>query len=836
MERKKFESILLMIIRIGLFSVVFIPLIFSSKLFFPFIVMKDVVFRVLVEFLFFTYILLVIQNQKYLPKVNMFVMAVFSYFSIITITSFFGIDIYYSFWGNYERMGGLFRMWHVFMYFIVLISIFREEKYWNTLFTLSIASSTIMAFFSLAQKLGVPFILPSSGGDRLTGTIGNAIYLAAYMLFHIFFILYFFIHDRKFNIKMYLLAILGADILLILFDIYMGWRGATTGIIQQLVASKNLFIPIIIFHITLITVWFFKEMRLPVKCFLSLLFVLETAIVIWTQTRGAAIGLYFGVLTAIILGFIVYFRSFARKWFLVGMIILIASPFLLYIFRESSFVQSVPILQRLSGISPFSPDDITTQARILTWTSSLKGWIEDPARFLFGYGLENYYYVFNKNYPSEIYRDAGSQIWFDRAHNIVLDVGISSGIIGLINYLGMITIACVILYAMYKIGKNTVLMLIFIPLFITYFFQNLFVFDTMDSYILFYSVMGFVAFVSFALEDKHFFTKRYLKNIFHGKEIESAFNAKLYQTAFVAVCILFVFSVYYFNIRLVKANRILYVAIRSSMDSPKKYKKNMAMFENAIESAVTGRYEARQQLLEYTMNAKSLKLPDKELRLMVENIEEELKKSIEESPKDVRHYLMLVMLYNKYSSLIPSYNERALEVSKKALELSPTRSQIYFAIGEAYFNQGKKNLAVEYLEQGVALAPYAHDLHYMLAEAYGRTGKFLKAEKELDYLIENFLEIGMSDDHMKQIIDLYEVIGKYDKMIAMLDNLLRLFPNTTKADYFAKYAMAYARKGENEKAEQYIKKVLEFAPERKGDIQIFLDNLRQGKYKNSSSQ
>src|SRR5690606_8564060 len=100
--------------------------------------------------------------------------------------------------------------------------------------------------------------------------------------------------------------------------------------------------------------------------------------------------------------------------------------------KDSTIVSNNDTLRRLATISL---TDTTTESRLTTWQASLSGWIKEPKIFFLGTGLENYYYVFNKNFPIEIYKKAGSQIWFDRAHNIILDIGVTTGIFGLLTYL-----------------------------------------------------------------------------------------------------------------------------------------------------------------------------------------------------------------------------------------------------------------------------------------------------------------------------------------------------------------------------------------------------------------
>ena len=60
---------------------------------------------------------------------------------------------------------------------------------------------------------------------------------------------------------------------------------------------------------------------------------------------------------------------------------------------------------------------------------SLKGLKEHP--FL-GWGQGNFNLVFNKYYDPKMYKQ---EPWFDRAHNVIFDRAITTGLIGLLIYL-----------------------------------------------------------------------------------------------------------------------------------------------------------------------------------------------------------------------------------------------------------------------------------------------------------------------------------------------------------------------------------------------------------------
>ena len=106
-----------------------------------------------------------------------------------------GENFYRSFWSNYERMEGLV----TYLHFCSLISFAlagnaQNGKVWSWLFNTSLFASVIMAFYGIFQLWG---IFQTHQGNRLDVTLGNASYLAIYMVFHIFLAFALFFTGRK---------------------------------------------------------------------------------------------------------------------------------------------------------------------------------------------------------------------------------------------------------------------------------------------------------------------------------------------------------------------------------------------------------------------------------------------------------------------------------------------------------------------------------------------------------------------------------------------------------------------------------------------------------------
>ena len=124
---------------------------------------------------------------------------------IVALSSIFGENFYRSFWSNYERMEGLVTYLHLLAYFLVLTGTMKTEKIWNWLFHTTLLASAVIAFYGVFQLFGV---LQTHQGSRLDATLGNASYLAVYMVFHIFLALAFFYRAKDFRKWIYFFVII----------------------------------------------------------------------------------------------------------------------------------------------------------------------------------------------------------------------------------------------------------------------------------------------------------------------------------------------------------------------------------------------------------------------------------------------------------------------------------------------------------------------------------------------------------------------------------------------------------------------------------------------------
>ncbi|MBU2109637.1 O-antigen ligase family protein, partial [Patescibacteria group bacterium] len=226
----------------GIFILPVTVLIVAESLFFPFITGKNFFFRILVEILLGLWLILAIYDKRYRPKKSWILYFLTAFIAVLVLSTIFSANPYRSFWSNYERMEGLITFLHLFAYFLVFTAVLNTEKLWKWFFHISLGVSVIVAFYGIFQLAGKLEI--HQGGARLDATLGNASYLAIYMVFHIFLALWYFLKTRDWYKWFYLPVIILETLILY----YTATRGAILGFIAGL-------------FITALIVGFFSDSR-----------------------------------------------------------------------------------------------------------------------------------------------------------------------------------------------------------------------------------------------------------------------------------------------------------------------------------------------------------------------------------------------------------------------------------------------------------------------------------------------------------------------------------------------------------------------------------------------
>ncbi len=226
--RDHIERICLRVLQIGLPVAFLTPFVYMTDATFPFVVGKIWSFRILVELLLPFFVTLVVVSPRLRRWREPLIIAVGAYLAALLLAGFLGVDPARSFWANHERMTGVYTILHYGVFFLMAATVYTSMREWRRVFLASLVASIAMTGIALYEH-GHPGFLANPGGGRVWATLGNYIYLANYLLFHLFFLGIVFFHKKTSQALRVGLAVLaGAEALVIL---YTQTRGTLVAII-----------------------------------------------------------------------------------------------------------------------------------------------------------------------------------------------------------------------------------------------------------------------------------------------------------------------------------------------------------------------------------------------------------------------------------------------------------------------------------------------------------------------------------------------------------------------------------------------------------------------------
>ncbi len=214
------KDILKGVVFIGLFAIPFLTLYVENDFFFPFITGKNFLFRIIVEIVLAAWVMLALYDSTYRPRFSWILGTFGILMAVMLVASLQAEHVGTALWSNFERMDGYVTLIHVFAYFVVLGSIITTPKMWSYFLHTTVMVAGFVALKGLSQLSG--------GTTRVDSTLGNAAYMAVYMLFHIFFLMYLFVQTKvtPYRIVYVLLLILFLFVLL-----QTGTRGTAIGLV-----------------------------------------------------------------------------------------------------------------------------------------------------------------------------------------------------------------------------------------------------------------------------------------------------------------------------------------------------------------------------------------------------------------------------------------------------------------------------------------------------------------------------------------------------------------------------------------------------------------------------
>ncbi len=213
--------------RIALGALLFVPIVISESLLFPFITGKNFWFRTLtlIAAILFAY---VVYKKRELVKTLTPIHTAFGIFvSVLLFADIFGVNPMRSLFSNFERMEGWFTHALLFLAFLLLTQLVRTVDVWRNIFKVSLVANAYVLFFGFSQYFGTLNLFQQSA-NRIDATLGNAAYLSGYAMMYAFIAAWLAYTTKKISAR-YLYGIIGVLNVFIAFVTLT--RGAVLGFI-----------------------------------------------------------------------------------------------------------------------------------------------------------------------------------------------------------------------------------------------------------------------------------------------------------------------------------------------------------------------------------------------------------------------------------------------------------------------------------------------------------------------------------------------------------------------------------------------------------------------------
>lgn len=346
---------------------------------------------------------------------------------ILVISGFFGVDVHTSFWSRMTRMSGIFYFIHIGVFYLFLTMLFTALDKRLTFIKTFLVSAAVFSVGALLSNDGLGLIFVGKPWDGFT--FGNSSFAAMYVYAAFTLSLY------------YVYAEIPARR-------WWHWLLPLLFVINPFFINKNVWLgKVNVFQDPLTVVGGAQASAMTaVVTVLGLLVVYGISRMKSVKLRRQFV---FGLAALGIIVLAVAIRSFT-----------VPGGFL----NEAYLSQETP-------------------ARPIVWELSRKAMDERP---VWGWGTDNFDRGFEKFYDNRLLeKKNGAEPWFDRAHNILIDQRVESGMLGLIAYiLVYIAIAACMLYVILQSSdkKRQALAAVLLVYFVGHFVELQTAFDTTISY------------------------------------------------------------------------------------------------------------------------------------------------------------------------------------------------------------------------------------------------------------------------------------------------------------------------------------------------------------------
>ena len=612
-----------------------------------------------------------------------------------TITS---VAPHLSIWGSYLRVHGILNVLCYAIFFLLIILNLRTARQLEQLITVALLASLPVAFYGVLQRSGIDPLFPGKDySSRVISTIGNPIFLGAYLIMVIPLALG--------RLLVSLRALLGGG---------------------QLASSR-------------------RSQLLEVIGYASLL-VLQLGCLLYTKSRGPWFGLLSG---AVLFAVLVALRHRIRRLLFiavvagVGLVVLLAALNLpntpLEPFTES------PYLSRLVFSDELAAGTGTEWVRLFIWQGTLEliksnpniGFTPDPLRPLrlfIGYGPETMEVVFPQVDPPGLAYVEAREAIVDRAHNELLDLVVTTGVLGLLAFL--LLMGCFFYYGISLLRRarsfNTQVSLIaLLSAMFAHLVEAQFGILLPSAELLLWLYLALVS--AMCIAETTSAEQESMDFVDSPPAEASTNNANRLRSvvSLLVVCVIPLFASYS-NINLFLAD----VHLRRGIEfrNARQYTESIAAYDRAIQVFPLEPRFYQYKAATYYELAQSIADNEVEARgqLLKAGVEA-LAKALEIQPLDPEYNANTGKLYGYWARTVdPSKFDQAVEFYERALQLAPLDAVYRNELGRVYFDAAQYEEAIRQLQLSLEIDPEFAPTHYNLGLAYLKLGENDKAKEHFE--------------------------------------------------------------------------------------------------------
>ena len=554
-----------------------------------------------------------------------------------------------------------------------------------------------------------------------------------------------------------------------------------------------------VFHIFFAALLFVRFRANWQRILISIAALMDLVVLYFTATRGAILGLLGGALiTFIFLTFKSERGSKIRKIAVIGVAGLIIFMGLFFALKNTSFVQKNPVLNRFASLSI---SEIKTQGRYFVWPMAWKGFLEKP---ILGWGQEGFNFVFNEYYDPRMYNQ---EPWFDRAHSTPLDWLIAGGALGFLSYAA---IFFALLFYIFKSGNENLPKnekAVMFGLISAYVFNNIFVFDQISSYILFFTIIAYMH--SHAPEAPMFWWDKISVKI--RKILESEKSKPIMEALILILTITVVYFVIYGPWR---QNKDLLAVLKLNNEGKAG---TIEVYAKPLLGYGMGFSESLEHISQTAISIAANPNASGELKQeLFDTIDKAFNKHLEKVPNDARYRLFYGIFLSRFG-----WYGRAVEQLKEAQKLSPKKQQIYFELVSNFLLDGKMTEAPQVARTAYELEPSYEEARFVYGLTLIASGNGPLSQEILKEIPES--KIIFDDRYLTILL----AVKQYNQIIEVAQKRIELDPGNLQ--HRITLTAAYLQAGRRQEAIQILEEIIKLEPSFKEKGEYYINEIKAGR-------